>query len=72
MMHQPINPPAHPRRATRADFLSEDDKDMLRAARDLTKDLGEAKGAIYWPDMLVSAALGYGGIALAILTNNGL
>ena len=29
--------------ATRAQFISSDDKDMLRAARDLTKDLGEAK-----------------------------
>lgn len=69
-MHQPITPPARPERATRADFLSEDDKDMLRAARDLTRDLGEAKGGIYWPDMIVSAALGYGSIALAVLTSN--
>lgn len=59
-----------PRRATRADFQSEDDKDMLRAARDLTKDLGEAKGSIYWPDMLISTAVGYGGIAVAILSSN--
>ena len=58
------------RRATRADFQTQDDKDMLRAARDLTKDLGEAKGAIYWPDMLLSAGIGYGGIALAILTDS--
>ena len=43
---------------------------MLRAARDLTKDLGQAKGRIYWPDMLVSCALGYGGIAVAIMTDN--
>ena len=49
-----------------------DDKDMLRAARDLTKDLYEAKGAIYWPDMLVSAATGYACIAGAILTQNAL
>ncbi|MHA7820059.1 MAG: fatty acid desaturase family protein [Erythrobacter sp.] len=73
-MHQPITSSAPasdaPRRAARADFLNEDDKDMLRAARDLTKDLGEAKGGIYWPDMLVSAALGYGGIAVAVLAGN--
>ena len=72
-MHQPINPPAShtPKpRATRADFLSADDKDMLRAARDLTKDLGEAKGSIYWPDMIVSAGIGYAGIAIAILASN--
>ncbi|TRD12772.1 fatty acid desaturase [Erythrobacter insulae] len=58
------------RRATRVDFQTEDDKDMLRAARDLTKDLGEAKPGIYWPDMLISAGIGYGGIATAILTDN--
>ena len=56
--------------ATRADFQSEDDKDMLRAARELTKDLGTAKPGIYWPDTLISAALGYGGIAVAILSGN--
>lgn len=67
-MHQPIPSPLP--RATRADFITEDDKDMLRAARDLTKGLGEAKASIYWPDMLISAALGYGGIALAVLTES--
>ncbi len=73
-MHTEITtsaPPAtaHPR-ATRTDFISNDDKDMLRAARDLTKDLGEARGNIYWPDMLISAAIGYAGIAVAILSGN--
>lgn len=57
-------------RAVRADFQTADDKDMLRAARDLTKDLGEAKGSIYWPDMLLSTGIGYGGIAVAILSSN--
>ncbi|WP_284126576.1 fatty acid desaturase family protein [Parerythrobacter aestuarii] len=47
-----------------------DDKDMLRAARDLTKDLAEAKGAIYWPDMLLSAGLGYACIAGAIVVDS--
>lgn len=46
-----------------------DDKGMLRAARDLTRDLGEAKAAIYWPDMIGSAALGYAGVAGAILAS---
>lgn len=46
-----------------------DDKDMLRAARDLTRGLGEARPGIYWPDMLLSAALGYGGVAGAILAS---
>lgn len=66
-MHQTLSPdrPAAPR-ATRAQFVGEDDKAMLRAARDLTKGLGEAKASVYWPDMLISALLGYAGIAVAI------
>ena len=73
-MHQTISSKApadaSKPRAKREDFQREDDKDMLRAARDLTKDLGEAKASIYWPDMLISTAIGYGGIALAIFTTN--
>lgn len=48
-----------------------DDKDMLRAARDLTKDIAEARPGVYWPDMLLSAALGYAALAGAILVDNG-
>ena len=44
-----------------------DDKAMLRAARDLTKDLADARPAIYWADMGLSAVLGYGALAGAIL-----
>ena len=47
-----------------------DDKAMLRAAVELTRDLAEARAAIYWPDMLGSALLGYGGLAGAILFDN--
>lgn len=47
-----------------------DDKDMLRAAVDLTKDIAEARPAIYWTDMIVSAGLGYAGLAGAILLSN--
>ena len=47
-----------------------DDKAMLRAARDLTADIAQARGAIYWPDMLVSALLGYAALAGAILLAN--
>ena len=47
-----------------------DDMAMLRAARDLTKDIAEANPRIYWPDMLISAALGYAALAGAILVNN--
>ncbi len=68
IMHQTI--PATPVKATRVQFMAEDDKAMLRAARDLTKGLGEAKAAIYWPDMLVSAGVGYAGIAVAIVSGS--
>lgn len=60
--------PAHRRAA--------DDKAMLRAAVELTRDIATARPAIYWADMLVSAAVGYaalvgamfgGGTALAVV-----
>ena len=44
-----------------------DDKAMLRAAVELTRDLNAANPRIYWADMLGSAALGYVGLATAIL-----
>ncbi|WP_374408140.1 fatty acid desaturase [Pelagerythrobacter sp.] len=47
-----------------------DDKVMLRAARDLTRDLAEARPAIYWTDMLLSAGLGYAALAGAILVGS--
>lgn len=47
-----------------------DDMAMLRAAVELTRDISAARGAIYWPDMLVSAAVGYAGIAGAVLFDN--
>lgn len=73
-VHQTIDP-AHPdalnrARATRVQFMAVDDKAMLRAARDLTKGLGEAKPGIYWSDMLLSAGVGYAGIATAIFTGS--
>ena len=71
-MHQTIPAAAAPAlaRATRAQFMAEDDKAMLRAARELTRGLGEARPAIYWSDMLLSAGLGYAGIATAILAES--
>ena len=76
-MHQTIDPAqpqpsaqTPPARATRVQFMAEDDKAMLRAARDLTKGLGQAKPAVYWTDMLLSAGLGYAAIATAILSGN--
>ena len=47
-----------------------DDRAMLRAAVELTRDLSAARGAIYWPDMLGSAVVGYAGLAGAILLGN--
>jgi fatty acid desaturase len=44
-----------------------DDKAMLRAAVDLTRDIATARASIYWPDMLGSAAVGYAALAGAIL-----
>lgn len=69
-MHQMITPQPAAAKATRVQFMEADDKDMLRAARDLTKGLGEAKAGIYWPDMLISAGLGYAGIATAIVSDS--
>lgn len=47
-----------------------DDMTMLRAAVDLTRDIADARPGIYWPDMLLSAALGYAALAGAILLDN--
>ncbi len=55
--------PASAREAVRAG----DDKAMLKAAADLTRDLNSPSAAIYWGDLLVSALIGYGALAAAIL-----
>lgn len=47
-----------------------DDREMLRAAVELTRDLATARAAIYWPDMLGSALVGYAALAGAILLTN--
>lgn len=47
-----------------------DDKAMLRAARDLTKDIEDHRAAVYWPDMVGSALLGYATLAGAILVDS--
>ncbi|RJY09191.1 fatty acid desaturase family protein [Aurantiacibacter aquimixticola] len=44
-----------------------DDKAMLRAAAELTRDINTARPEIYWPDMIASALIGYGALAGAIL-----
>lgn len=47
-----------------------DDKEMLRAAVELTRDISAALPQVYWPDMLASAAVGYAALAGAVLLNN--
>lgn len=48
-----------------------DDAAMLRAAADLAREHSTANPAIYWPDMLLSAFIGYAALAGAILIDNG-
>lgn len=45
-----------------------DDKPMLRAAADVTRDLNVPDARIYWADFLASAVTGYGALALAATT----
>lgn len=47
-----------------------DDMTMLRAAAEVTRDLATARPGIYWPDMLLSAAIGYAALAGAVLIDN--
>lgn len=47
-----------------------DDKAMLRAARDLTKDIEKHRPGWYWPDMVGSAVVGYASLAGAILVES--
>jgi fatty acid desaturase len=44
-----------------------DDRAMLRAAAELTRDLQKPRPALYWTDFLGSAAVGYAALAGAIL-----
>ncbi len=46
-----------------------DDKAMLKAAANLTRDLNQPRAAIYWADLLGSALLGYSTLAVAILAS---
>lgn len=48
-----------------------DDKAMLRAAADLTRQLNAPNAAIYWADMLGSALLGYAMLFVAMATTSG-
>ena len=44
-----------------------DDAELLRFAVEASRDISVARPGIYWPDMLVSALLGYAALAGAIL-----
>jgi fatty acid desaturase len=54
----------------RARALAED-KAMLRAAADLTRDLNTPNARIYWADLIGSALLGYLALAGALLAQSG-
>jgi fatty acid desaturase len=58
--------PAQP--AARARAIA-DDKAMLRAAADLTRDLKVPDPRIYWADLIGSVVLGYGALAAAMLAS---
>ena len=47
-----------------------DDKAMLKAAANLTRDLNVPDGRIYWADMLGSALLGYLGLFTAMFASS--
>jgi fatty acid desaturase len=47
-----------------------DDKAMLRAVAELTRDLGTPNPRIFWSDFLASAILGYAGLVVAIASAN--
>ncbi|MBO9519598.1 MAG: fatty acid desaturase [Porphyrobacter sp.] len=47
-----------------------DDMVLLRTAAEVTRDIGTARPDIYWPDMLISAGVGYAALAGAILFDN--
>lgn len=47
-----------------------DDKAMLRAAADLTRALSTPNPAIYWGDLIASAVVGYGALAVAIVSGS--
>ena len=59
--------PAPPRAAKIALSGTPDDKEMFRAAAELTRDIGAHRPWIYWTDMLGSALVGYAALAGAVL-----
>jgi fatty acid desaturase len=69
-LSSPAEPVALPRAAARIVLSGiADDRDLLRAAAELTRDLQRPNPWIYWPDSLGSAALGYAALAGAIVAH---
>lgn len=66
---KPASAPAKPSARVNAAGIA-DDMAMLRAAAELTRDISTARPGIYWPDMLISALVGYGALAGAILLSS--
>jgi fatty acid desaturase len=52
-------------RARAANPRMVDDKAMLKAAAEIARDLNVARPGVYWTDLLLSVAIGYGALALA-------
>ncbi|MCH8617345.1 fatty acid desaturase [Sphingomonas sp. SM33] len=51
-------------------FARADDKTMLKAAADLTRDLNVARPAIYWADLAASAVVGYAAMFAAMFVHS--
>lgn len=47
-----------------------DDRAMLKAAAELTRDINAPRAGIYWGDFLGSVAIGYAGLVLAVLSGS--
>ena len=64
-----LNAPAEARRvaAKPLDQRVPDDKAMLRAAAELTRELNVPRPLLYWGDLIASAGVGYAALAAAIL-----
>lgn len=65
----PLAQPARKGAAIRLTGVA-DDREMLRAAAELTRDLQKPNPWIYWTDFLGSAAVGYGAIVGAVMARS--
>lgn len=67
-----LEPAQRAKAKTPFDARAADDKAMLRAAADLTRALNAPTPAIYWADLVGSAALGYAALVLAVMSTGAL